>query len=86
MHENLYDSKLVSDQIALYAVYMFKICTDVEDFVDMWNMHNIYKQKHHTNSVLNKLYMLYNHSAEDIKNYDQFVNKDSLSYIIKCEW
>ena len=70
------------DQIALYAVYMPKIRTDVEDFVGMWNMHNIRKQKHRTNSVSGKPYMLYNHPAEGIENYGQPVDKDSLRTLL----
>ena len=45
-------------------------------------MHNIHKQKHCTNNVLNKSYMLFNHSVEGIKNYKQSVNKNNLHMLL----
>ena len=47
-------------------------------------MHNIYKQKHYINNVLNKLYMLYNHLIKNIKNYDQFMNKNSFHTLLNA--
>ena len=47
-------------------------------------MHNIYKQKHCINNVLNKSYMLFNHSAEDIKNYKQSVNKNNFHMLLNA--
>ena len=47
-------------------------------------MHNIHKQKHCTSSVADKSYILFNHSAEDIENYKQFMNKNNLCMLLNA--
>ncbi|KAI4211630.1 MAG: hypothetical protein LQ351_005533, partial [Letrouitia transgressa] len=76
--EGFFSKDRIPDQIALYAVYLPLIRTEIQEFVQLWNMHRIRKQPHRPNHIAGKPYMLYFHPAEPTPNYGLGIDQDLL--------
>lgn len=77
-NEGLFNSNVLADQIALLAIYIPLLRTEMQSFVRTWNAHRIRKQPNRPNAVAGKPYVLYHHSPEDIKNYGIRVHTQTL--------
>jgi hypothetical protein len=60
----MYEQDLLSDVIALYALYLPVIRYQVQSFVQTWNMHRIRKQKNRPGLPYGQPNVLYHHPAE----------------------
>jgi hypothetical protein len=59
--DGLYDNTMQSDRIALLAVYIPMIRTELHQFASLWNSHRIRKQSNKPNSIPGKPRDLYNY-------------------------
>ena len=66
--EGNFSQALLSDQIALYAVYMPTLRVEIKSFVHTWNIHRIRKQAHRPTVIHGKPYMNYYHPAQGVQN------------------
>lgn len=82
-NKGLFKSNVLADQIALLAVYIPLLRTDMQSFVRTWNTHRIRKQPNRPNAVAGKPYVLYHHPPEDIKNYGIRVHAQTLETLQK---
>ncbi|KAL4933488.1 uncharacterized protein BDV17DRAFT_252101, partial [Aspergillus undulatus] len=67
--EGHYSRDTLSDQIALYAIYMPLLRVQITSFVRTWNNHHIRKQRNRPHLVTGRPFMNYNFPAEDIQDY-----------------
>ncbi|KAL9614761.1 MAG: hypothetical protein Q9167_000752 [Letrouitia subvulpina] len=74
--EGAFSEHQVQDQIALYAVYLPIICTEVQEFIQLWNIHQIRKQPDRPNHVAGKPYMLYFHPPAATHNFGLRLDED----------
>ena len=73
-NEGLFRSNVLADQIALLAIYIPLLCTEMQSFVRTWNVHRIRKQPNRPNAVPGKPYVLYHHPPDHVRNHGLSVN------------
>ena len=61
-NNDFYEKNILTDEIALLAIYMSILHQKIQAFAWMWNCHTIYKQLNWSHAVHEKSYMLYNWS------------------------
>ncbi|KAL4976867.1 hypothetical protein BDW66DRAFT_159305 [Aspergillus desertorum] len=64
-----FSKDILSDQIALYAIYMPILRIQITSFVRTWNNHNIRKQRNRPHLVTGKPYMNYNCPAAGVQDH-----------------
>lgn len=86
--QGLFSSGNLSDQIALFAIYIPIIRAEVFSFVRTWNSHYIRKQKNRPYVIHGKPYMNYNHPPEGVVNYGLSINNELVKELQKDieEW
>jgi hypothetical protein len=77
--EGLFSINVLADQIALLAIYLPILRTDMHSFMQTWNIHRIRKQPNRPNAVPGKPYVLYHHPPELILNYGLSVDVELLN-------
>ncbi|KAL4889310.1 hypothetical protein BDV59DRAFT_195730 [Aspergillus ambiguus] len=68
--DGVFSKSSLADQIALYAIYIPLLRTEVYQYVQTWNMHRIRRQLKRPNSV-----------EENIQNYGHLVNEPTLQQL-----
>jgi hypothetical protein len=63
--DRLFEQHQASDRIAILAIYMPLIRNALCDFVRLWNVHSIRKQKNRPNGVSGKPFFLYFHPEKE---------------------
>jgi hypothetical protein len=76
--EAIFCSTNLADQIALLAIYIPILRTEMQSFVRTWNIHSIRRQPKRPNVVPGKPNILYHHSPEHISNYGLSVDDELL--------
>ena len=61
---------MLADRIAILAVYLPTIRTEVAWFVDHWNTHNLRKQPNRSKAIQGKPLMLFQRPKNGIRNLD----------------
>jgi len=77
-NEGSFDSNILPDQIALLAIYIPLLRTEMQSFTRTWNSHRIRKQPNRPNVVAGKPYVLYHHTSEHVRNYGLSVDMEQL--------
>lgn len=68
----------LADQIALLAIYIPLLRTQMQSFVRTWNRHSIRKQPNRPNAISGKPFVLFHHSPSHVENYGLSINSDKL--------
>jgi hypothetical protein len=68
----------LADQIALLAIYIPLLRTQMQSFVRTWNRHSIRKQPNRPNAISGKPVVLFHHTSEHVTNYGLSVDNDKL--------
>ncbi len=68
----------LADRIALIAIYMPIMRSEIQAFVHNWNIHKIRKQNDRPNGVFGQPIKLYNWPSEGVRNYGTPVSKEIL--------
>lgn len=74
--EGSFSQGSLTDQIALYAIYMPILRAEIKSFVQTWNVHYIRKQSRRPTVVHGKPYMNYYHPADGVQNQGIPVNQE----------
>ncbi|KAL4965070.1 uncharacterized protein BDV14DRAFT_189871 [Aspergillus stella-maris] len=69
VEDGKFSKDILSDQIALYAIYMPILRVQITSFVRTWNNHNIRKQRNRPHIVTGKPYINYNYPAAGVQNH-----------------
>ena len=76
---NKFSKDVLADRIALLAVYLPTIRTEVAYFVDQWNTHPLRKQSNRPNSVQGRPRTLFYKPKEGIRDYRLAVHEPTLT-------
>ena len=76
---NLFSNDMLADRIAILIVYLPTIRTEVTQFVDKWNTHNIRRQSNRPKSMQGKPLALFYYPKEGIKNYGLGLDQPTLA-------
>ena len=76
---NHFSHDMLADRIAILAVYLPTIRTEVTQFVDKWNTHNIRRQSDRPKSMQGKPLALFYYPKEGIKNYGLSLDQPTLA-------
>ncbi|KAE8369889.1 hypothetical protein BDV27DRAFT_140805 [Aspergillus caelatus] len=76
--KGLFSKSCTADQIALLSIYIPIIRTEIYGYVELWNVHQIRKQRNRPNSVAGKPYILYHHPKEGVRGYGLPIKQEVL--------
>ena len=76
---NQYSKDILADRLAILAVYLPSIRTEVTHYVDKCNTHNLRRQPHRPKSIHGKPYGLFYHPKDGIKNYGLSLDESTLT-------
>ena len=75
--EGYFTRESLADQIALYAIYMPVLRSEVQSFVQTWNVHRIRKQRQRPTVVHGKPYMNYHYPPDGVEDHGIPVNAEA---------
>jgi hypothetical protein len=66
--DGLFDINVIADQIAIFAIYLPILRTEIQSYVRTWNTHRIRKQSNRPNAIAGKPHMLYRYPPPLVQN------------------
>lgn len=78
LQEGNFNPTVLSDQIALLAIYIPVLRTQIQSFVRTWNIHSIRKQRNRPNVTPGKPFILYHHPPPHIQNQGLSIDSETL--------
>ncbi|KAM0803128.1 hypothetical protein BDR22DRAFT_802080 [Usnea florida] len=76
---NHFSKDMLADRIAILAIYLPTIRTEVTQFVDKWNTHNLRKQPNRPKSMQGKPLALFYYPQDGIRNYGLSLDQPTLA-------
>ena len=67
--DGLFNINIKADQIAMFAIYIPILRTEIQSYVRTWNGHRIRKQPNRPNAVAGKPHILYHYPPQLVQNY-----------------